>query len=87
MLEYWGLRAIASRLGYRNYQSVLRDYENHGLPMLKRRHGRHPRLLWYTCEPLILAYQVASVQLQRKDMLEQKKKHRQQETSVNRVRR
>ncbi len=71
MREYWGLQQIRVRLGYADHKSVLREYREHGLPMFKRRHGIHPRLVWYSCEPLVLAYQLARVQVQRQDMLGQ----------------
>ncbi len=71
MREYWGLQQIRVRLGCADHKSVLREYRERGLPMFKRRHGIHPRLIWYTCEPLVLAYQLARVQVQRQEILGQ----------------
>ncbi len=73
MREYWGLQQIRVRLGYADQKSVLREYRERGLPMLKRRHGIHPRLVWYTCEPLVGAWQIFMVRSQHKDMLGRRK--------------
>ncbi len=74
MREYWGLRQIRGRLGYADHKSVLREYRERGLPMFKRRHGIHPRLVWYTCEPLVGAWQISCVLSQHRAVWAQKAK-------------
>ena len=63
MTHYWGLEAIAQRLDVKP-GSILKMYETHGLPILKRRHGMHPRLVWYSCESLLAAWQLSQAKAQ-----------------------
>ena len=71
-MHYWGLDAIAKRLDVKP-GSILRMYETQGLPLLKRRHGMHPRLIWYSCEPLLTAWQLAQAKHQHQAHMEKKR--------------
>ena len=51
MAEYWGLAAIANRMGWRYERSPVRAAISTGFPIYRRRRGR--RLLWFTEDPLI----------------------------------
>ena len=47
----------------------MRDYKYRGLPLLKRRRGSHPRLIWYTNDQLLNLWQVTVVKHQREQIL------------------
>ena len=64
--HYWGLDAIAKRLGYTDAKSVTRAHRQMGLPLIRRRRGGHPRLWLYTNERLISQWEFAVAHTQRK---------------------
>ena len=68
-MHYWGLPAIAERLGLKHHEAVLRLYRHAGLPIWKRRRGSHPRLVWYSYETLLVAWQLAQCKAQRDRMV------------------
>lgn len=68
--EYWGLHAIARRLGV-HPSTVLVWYERDGLLMLRRRRGL--RWVWWTEESLVRTWLVARCRAQRVALLPQRK--------------
>ena len=68
MSSYWGLRAIADRLEYRYERSPIRQAIATGLPIHKRRRGRH--LQWYIDDNLITIWQLQRAKLDRQKLLE-----------------
>ncbi len=68
MSAYWGLRAIADRLEYRYERSPIRQAIATGLPIHKRRRGRH--LQWYIDDNLITVWQLQRAKLDRQKLLE-----------------
>ena len=68
MASYWGLRAIADRLEYRYERSPIRQAIATGLPIHKRRRGRH--LQWFIDDNLITIWQLQRAKLDRQKLLE-----------------
>ena len=55
--EYWGLRSICRRMGWKCSRTPVRRALNHGFPLyLKVRIG-HTRQLYYSNEKLIIAWE------------------------------
>ena len=55
MAVYVGLRAIAKRMGWKSPQTVLRQYQSHGFPLVPRplKNGQY---CWITDDMLILEW-------------------------------
>ena len=70
MAEYWGVKAIAKRLGVAR-STVMLWYERRGLLMLMRRRG--PRDYWWTDENLLNQWLVAQCIAERQLRLDRKK--------------
>ena len=68
MASYWGLRAIADRLNYRYERSPIRQAIATGLPIYRRRRGRH--LMWYVTDELIIIWELQRAKLDRQKLLE-----------------
>ena len=70
LTEYWGVKAIAKRLGVAPSTATL-WYETRGLLMFTRRRG--PRFYWYTTDELLNQWLVAQCAAERKLRLEKKR--------------
>ncbi len=68
--ELWGLRAIADFLGWKDERAPFRAFKEEGLPMFKRRHGIHPRKVWFSTTSLVMAWMVSRVRADRQRVLE-----------------
>jgi len=68
MASYWGLRAISDRLEYAYERSPIRQAIATGLPIYKRRRGRH--LQWYIDDNLITVWQLQRAKMDRQKLLE-----------------
>lgn len=75
-MEYWGLKAICERMGWRSMRTPVRQFEQNEFLMFKIRRGSHPRLYWYTNEQLIRIWQIARVGVERKRMLEERRRQK-----------
>ena len=63
--HFWGARAIAQRLGYRNEKSFLLAWKQGRAPAFRRRDPKNSRrVLWYSNENLILLGEFIMVQQQ-----------------------
>lgn len=58
---YWGLAAIAHRMGWNNIYQPVRAISSMGFLMFKRRSG--PRYKWYTTEALIQQWELSRCKL------------------------
>jgi len=67
MAGYWGLRAISDRLGYRYERSPIHQAISAGLPIYKRKRGRH--LQWFLDDQLLLIWQLQRAKLDRQMLL------------------
>ena len=72
MAEYWGLPAIARRLGYKSNSAVMRLFQQEGLPMFKRPNpktgtpGRFDdRQVWYSDDSMIRRWELLMVEKER----------------------
>ena len=69
MADYWGLKAICERMGWRDLKTPVRQLKTTAFFMFRRRKGSHPRLVWYTNEALIRHWEVIRVKLERDRLL------------------
>lgn len=72
MADYWGLRAICERMGWRSTGTPVKALIRTGFPILLRRRGSHPRLIYYTNDQLITAWEFALVRSQREELLKKR---------------
>jgi len=63
MANYWGLRRIADRMGWKAERTAISEAINSGFPIYKRRRGKH--FLWFTEDPLIQLWQLQLVKVSR----------------------
>jgi len=68
MGDYWGLRAIATRMGWKAERTAISEAINSGFPIYKRRRGKH--FLWFTEDPLIQLWQLQQVKVSRERLRE-----------------
>jgi hypothetical protein len=75
-VDYWGLEAIARRMGWKDSRAPVRAHLREFFPMFPRRKGQHPRKVYYSNDSLITAweltkakahYQSLTAKLQRKE--------------------
>jgi hypothetical protein len=69
MGEYWGLKAICSRMGWCHPSTPVNQMRDQGFLMMMRRRGSNPRRYWYTNDDLILAWQIACCKVDRARVL------------------
>ncbi len=70
MTEYWGLEAICERMGWRDSRAPVRQMIQSGFLMYRRRHGKHPRRIWFTHDGLIHTWEMASCAVQREQLVD-----------------
>jgi len=68
MNEYWGLKAIAQKMNWKYERTPIRQALSSGFPIFRRR--RRGRLLWYSNEGLIHAWELKRCQLDREMLVE-----------------
>ncbi len=68
MAEYWGLRRIADRMGWKDERTAISELKNNGFPIYKRRRGKH--LLWFTEDSLIQLWELQRVKINREELRE-----------------
>jgi len=71
MAMYWGLDSICQRMGWRDRRTPVRHLQRYGFPIIIRRHGPHPRRVYYTNDNLITQWEMAMVRVQREELLAQ----------------
>jgi len=67
MAEYYGLKAISKRMGYKSQASIYRSLLPHGFPMFRKRRPGSPRFTqcpWYTNDDMILAWELSQAKIQ-----------------------
>jgi len=69
MADYWGLKAISERLGWKDLSTPIRQFKNNEFLMYKRRRGKHPKQLRYTNDQLVTAWEVAQCKVAREALL------------------
>jgi len=69
LMDQWGLQAICARMGWKDQRAPVRHLLHSGFPMYKRRHGQHPRPVWYTNDALIGIWELARCRVERDMML------------------
>ncbi len=71
MREYWGLKEIATRMGWANVKTPIAKLKNEGFPMFRRRRGSRPGLYWYSNSELVARWELARVELELKRLRQQ----------------
>ena len=74
MAEYWGLKAICERKGWKDLNTAVRQFRDNGFLMYRRRKGKHPKPVWYTNDQLITAWEIAQCKLAREALLAKEQK-------------
>jgi hypothetical protein len=69
-MEYWGIKEINARMGWKHPTTPVEQLKQNGFLMFKRRRGKYPRLYWYTNDSLIAAYEIARCKADRDRLLE-----------------
>jgi hypothetical protein len=69
MAEYWGLKEICSRMGWRHTSTPVRQMRDQGFLMMMRRRGSNPRRYWWTDDNLILVWLVSCCKVDRERVL------------------
>jgi hypothetical protein len=68
--HYYGLAAIAERIGVKTPKAVLHYYRDHGLPMFKRPDRVNKwRRVWYSNATLITVWELTRIQQGRKQYM------------------
>lgn len=68
--EYWGLRKIGDRMGWKDLKTPINQMVKAGFPMYQRRNGSAPRQYWYTTEALIQQWELSRCAVDRQIVLE-----------------
>jgi hypothetical protein len=68
-MNYWGLKAICERMGWKDPSTPVRQFRDNGFLMYRRRRGKHPKPVWYTNDQLIAAWEIAQCKLAREALL------------------
>ena len=68
MADYWGLSAICERMGWRDLAAPKRNLLTKAFPMYHRRRDSNPRLIYYTNDALIHAWEWQMVRLTREKL-------------------
>jgi len=68
MSGYWGLRAIADRMGWKYDRTPVRQLKSIGFPIYRCK--RNGRTMWFSEESLIVLYQLQRVKLDREQLLQ-----------------
>lgn len=68
MADYWGLRDISERMGWRYERTAYRQFLLNAFPIFKRRNSQgRPR--WYTNDNLIEKWELGRVHLERERII------------------
>ena len=70
--EYWGLRAICERMGWRNRKTPVAQLMRTAFPILHRHRAGSFRPLWWTTESLIRWWCLSQVKMTRDALLKRK---------------
>ncbi len=68
MAEYWGLRRIADKMGWKDERTAISELKNNGFLIYKRRRGKH--FLWFTEDSLIQLWELQRVKINREELRE-----------------
>lgn len=74
MADYWGLKEIAKRMGWKSPATPLAKLKAEGFPMYRNRRGKSRVPRWYTNDNLILEWELRKCQQARDSLLEPEKK-------------
>jgi hypothetical protein len=74
MAEYWGIKEINARMGWKHPTTPARQMKQNGFLMFMRRRGKHPRRVWYTNDQLISSWEIARCKADRDRLLEEEVK-------------
>jgi hypothetical protein len=69
MADHWGLKAICTRMDWKDLSTPVRQFRDNGFLMYRRRRGKHPKPLWYTNDQLIAAWEIAQCRVAREALL------------------
>ena len=69
LMDYWGLQAIAQRMGWKDPRAPVRAHLLEAFPMFTRRKGQHPRKVYYTSDELINLWHLAKANAHRDQLL------------------
>jgi len=86
MAEYWGLKAICARNGWKHPTTPVRQIKQNGFLMFQRRRGKHPRRIWYTNDQLIAAWEISRCKADRDGLLQRQSRQDEMNGSVDRLR-
>ena len=72
--HYWGVKAIAERIGLKSYKGFYAAYERDGLPAFKRVDpgSNHFKAVWYSNETMISTWELARAKIHREHWLEKR---------------
>jgi hypothetical protein len=73
-MNYWGLKAICKRMGWKDLSTPVRQFRDNGFLMYRRRKGKHPKPVWYTNDQLITAWEIAQCKVAREVLLTKEQK-------------
>ena len=68
MAEYWGLRRIADKMGWKYDRTPIRQVISTGFPLYMRTRGT--RSMWYCSDELIRIWELTRIKLDRERLLE-----------------
>jgi len=80
MAGYWGLKAIADRMGWKYARTPIKQATLYGFPIYRRL--KNSRLQWYVTDDLIHLWELGRIKTDREMLLERARRKKQSKGTV-----